>query len=37
MNKYAYNITLAVGDGDNDIEMLNSAHIGIGIKGQDGS
>lgn len=26
-------ITLAIGDGANDVSMLNEAHIGVGITG----
>uniref|UniRef100_A0ACB8E5T2 ATPase class I type 8B member 4 n=1 Tax=Sphaerodactylus townsendi TaxID=933632 RepID=A0ACB8E5T2_9SAUR len=29
-------ITLAVGDGSNDIGMIKNAHIGVGISGQEG-
>jgi len=29
-------ITLAIGDGANDVNMINSAHIGIGIYGFEG-
>lgn len=29
-------ITLAIGDGANDVPMIQSAHIGIGISGQEG-
>jgi phospholipid-transporting ATPase len=29
-NKYT---TLAIGDGANDVNMINTAHVGIGIKG----
>lgn len=29
-------ITLAVGDGANDVNMIMEAHIGIGIYGQEG-
>ena len=29
-------ITLSIGDGANDVNMINSAHIGIGIKGKEG-
>lgn len=29
-------ITLAVGDGANDVSMIKSAHIGVGISGQEG-
>lgn len=28
--------TLAIGDGANDVNMINSAHIGIGISGLEG-
>lgn len=28
--------TLAIGDGANDINMIIAAHIGIGIKGNEG-
>ncbi len=29
-------ITLAIGDGANDVSMLIEAHIGIGVKGVEG-
>ena len=29
-------ITLAIGDGANDVSMIQAAHIGIGISGQEG-
>jgi len=29
-------ITLAIGDGANDVNMINAAHIGIGIYGFEG-
>lgn len=29
-------ITLAIGDGANDVNMITAAHIGIGIKGVEG-
>ncbi|EFC39377.1 predicted protein [Naegleria gruberi] len=29
-------ITLAIGDGSNDVSMIQSAHVGIGISGQEG-
>lgn len=29
-------ITLAIGDGANDVNMITKAHIGIGIKGVEG-
>ena len=30
-------VTLAVGDGANDVNMITSAHIGIGIMGKEGN
>ncbi len=30
-------ITLAIGDGANDVPMIMEAHIGVGIKGKEGS
>lgn len=30
-------ITLAIGDGANDVNMIQSAHIGVGIKGKEGN
>lgn len=29
--------TLAVGDGANDVNMINTAHVGVGVKGIEGS
>jgi phospholipid-transporting ATPase len=29
--------TLAIGDGANDVNMITAAHIGIGIRGVEGS
>lgn len=29
-------VTLAIGDGANDVSMIRSAHIGVGISGQEG-
>lgn len=29
--------TLAVGDGANDVNMINAAHVGVGVKGIEGS
>uniref|UniRef100_A0A673INB3 Phospholipid-transporting ATPase n=1 Tax=Sinocyclocheilus rhinocerous TaxID=307959 RepID=A0A673INB3_9TELE len=29
-------VTLAIGDGANDVSMINTAHIGVGISGQEG-
>ena len=28
--------TLSIGDGANDVPMLRSAHVGVGIKGKEG-
>ena len=30
-------ITLAIGDGANDVNMIESAHVGIGIMGKEGN
>ena len=30
-------ITLAIGDGANDVNMITAAHVGIGIKGVEGN
>lgn len=29
-------ITLAIGDGANDVNMITAAHVGIGLKGVEG-
>ena len=29
-------VTLAIGDGANDVSMINAADVGIGIKGLEG-
>lgn len=34
--KQARKVTLAIGDGANDCNMIRSAHIGIGIRGEEG-
>ncbi|MEE6503137.1 hypothetical protein FKM82_004751 [Ascaphus truei] len=36
VKKYKKAVTLAIGDGANDISMIKSAHIGVGISGQEG-
>eukprot|EP00002_Diphylleia_rotans_P019307 TRINITY_DN3737_c0_g3_i1.p1 TRINITY_DN3737_c0_g3~~TRINITY_DN3737_c0_g3_i1.p1 ORF type:complete len:1106 (-),score=188.77 TRINITY_DN3737_c0_g3_i1:648-3965(-) len=36
VKKYANAITLAIGDGANDVSMIKEAHIGVGISGQEG-
>lgn len=30
-------LTLAVGDGTNDVNMIQKAHVGVGIKGKEGN
>ncbi|XP_038633110.1 phospholipid-transporting ATPase IC-like isoform X2 [Scyliorhinus canicula] len=37
VKKYKSAITLAIGDGANDVNMLKTAHIGVGISGQEGT
>lgn len=34
---YDHSSTLAIGDGGNDVSMIQEAHIGVGIKGKEGS
>lgn len=29
-------LTMAVGDGNNDVSMINEAHVGIGLYGNEG-
>ncbi|KAG8131363.1 hypothetical protein E2320_017938 [Naja naja] len=36
VKKYRNAVTLAIGDGANDVGMIKTAHIGIGISGQEG-
>jgi len=36
-NRFKNKVTLAIGDGANDVSMILSAHIGIGILGKEGS
>uniref|UniRef100_A0A8C4R1T6 Phospholipid-transporting ATPase n=1 Tax=Eptatretus burgeri TaxID=7764 RepID=A0A8C4R1T6_EPTBU len=36
VKKHKKAITLAIGDGANDVNMINTAHIGVGISGQEG-
>ncbi|XP_075903017.1 phospholipid-transporting ATPase ID-like [Nelusetta ayraudi] len=36
VKKYKKAITLAIGDGANDVSMIKAAHIGVGISGQEG-
>jgi P-type E1-E2 ATPase len=35
--KYGKWITLSIGDGANDVPMIMEAHIGVGIRGKEGS
>nr|DBA28502.1 TPA: hypothetical protein GDO54_008850 [Pyxicephalus adspersus] len=37
VKKYKKAITLAIGDGANDVNMIKSAHIGVGISGLEGT
>jgi len=36
VRKYTDDTTLAIGDGANDVAMIQAAHIGVGISGQEG-
>ena len=36
VKKYQNKITLAIGDGANDVNMIQEAHIGIGLYGKEG-
>uniref|UniRef100_A0A8C2IED7 Phospholipid-transporting ATPase n=1 Tax=Cyprinus carpio TaxID=7962 RepID=A0A8C2IED7_CYPCA len=36
VKKYKKAVTLAIGDGANDVSMIKAAHIGVGISGQEG-
>lgn len=36
MTKYTKEVTLAIGDGANDVPMLHKASIGVGVVGLDG-
>ena len=29
-------LTMAVGDGNNDVSMINEAHVGVGLYGSEG-
>ena len=35
-SQHPKDITLAIGDGANDVNMIISAHVGIGIQGLEG-
>jgi phospholipid-translocating ATPase len=36
IKRHRKSVTLAIGDGANDVSMIKSAHIGVGISGQEG-
>ena len=36
VKKYCKAITLAIGDGANDVGMIQAAHVGVGISGVEG-
>jgi len=36
VKKYKQAVTLSIGDGANDVSMIKTAHIGVGISGQEG-
>ncbi len=36
MKRYLKSSTLAIGDGENDVSMIQAAHIGVGISGLEG-
>jgi len=36
IKKYKKAVTLSIGDGANDVSMIKTAHIGVGISGQEG-
>jgi len=35
-NRFKDKVTLAIGDGANDVNMILSAHVGVGIFGKEG-
>ena len=35
-NKFPDKITLSIGDGANDVNMITTAHVGVGIAGLEG-
>lgn len=36
VKKHVHAITLAIGDGANDVGMIQTAHVGVGISGNEG-
>ncbi|RNA41725.1 putative phospholipid-transporting ATPase IA isoform X1, partial [Brachionus plicatilis] len=37
IKKHTKSITLAIGDGANDVSMIQAAHVGVGIYGKEGT
>ena len=37
MKEYTHDVTLSIGDGANDVSMIQEAHIGVGIFGLEGT
>lgn len=37
IKRYTGSITLAIGDGANDVSMIQAAHVGVGIYGREGT
>ncbi|NWJ01477.1 AT8B1 ATPase, partial [Crypturellus undulatus] len=37
VRRYQKAVTLAIGDGANDVNMIKTAHVGVGISGQEGT
>ena len=35
-DRYTDKVTLAIGDGLNDVSMIQKAHVGVGIDGKEG-
>jgi magnesium-transporting ATPase (P-type) len=36
-NRVPHSVTLAIGDGANDVNMIQNAHIGVGVMGKEGN
>ena len=37
VKKYKKAVTLSIGDGANDVPMIMEAHIGVGVRGKEGT
>eukprot|EP00959_Pyramimonas_sp_CCMP1952_P068005 1419368-Pyramimonas_sp.AAC.1 len=37
VKREAGGVTLAIGDGANDVNMIKAAHIGVGVSGREGA